>query len=280
MSEEEYDILASAAGNHLHWFCDECKPVALDNSTRRSDDKIMVMLENLTKQVQEISNRLNDKTDNTKVLPLEEKIKAMEIVLEEVSTRKDSLDKERSVVPSLKAIDNCSLSKLMSEAVANQSDEEKEVESRKNNIIIYRILESNAEDKDTRAACDRSFITALFEGPLETGPINEKISNTIRLGRRQEGAASRPLLVKFEDEMSKAKVMGNLRKLKSAEDKFKKVSVAHDLTPKQREAVKSALRMAQEEANAVGNIEEKGNFKIRVVGHLHKPKAIRIKTVQ
>ena len=42
MSEDEYDILASAAGNHFHWFCDECKPIALDNSTRSSDDKIMI----------------------------------------------------------------------------------------------------------------------------------------------------------------------------------------------------------------------------------------------
>lgn len=266
ISEDLYELLSCSSTNSLHWFCNDCEKEV----TKQACGHIEAMLEKVLKQTSEIKLCMSEKADNTAMAFLEERIAALEI--------KPSM--ERSVEPSLQAIDNGSLSKLMSEAVANQTEEEKEVESRKNNIIIYRIPESNAEEKDTRAAYDRSFITALCEGPLETGPINDKISTMIRLGKRQEGAASRPLLVKFEDGTAKGKVMGNLRKLKSAEEKFKKVSVAHDLTPKQREAVKSVLRVAQVETNAVGNNEEKGNFKIRVVGHLHKPKVIRIKTNQ
>lgn len=267
VSEDLYELLSGPTANSLHWFCNDCESIIAD---KPASGHIEAMLEKVLKQTSEIKLCMNDKADSAALAFLEERIAALE--------KKPEM--ERSSAPSLQAIDNCSLSKLMSEAVANQTEEEKEVEGRKNNIIIYRIQESNAEDKEARAASDRSFITALCEGPLETGPINEKITTMIRLGKRQDGAASRPLLIKFEDCTSKGKVMGNLRKLKNAEEKFKKVSVAHDLTPKQREAVKAALRGAQEENNAVENKEEKGNFKLRVVGQLHKPKAIRIKNSQ
>ena len=41
------------------------------------------------------------------------------------------------------------------------------------------------------------------------------------------------MLVKLATDDDKREFMGSLKKLKSAEEKFKKISVAHDLTPKQ-----------------------------------------------
>ena len=54
------------------------------------------------------------------------------------------------------------------------------------------------------------------------------------------------MLVKLATD-DKREFMGGLKKLKSVEEKFKKISVAHDLTPKQREAVKGALEVAKRE---------------------------------
>ena len=48
-------------------------------------------------------------------------------------------------------------------------------------------------------------------------------------------------MVKLATENEKDRLMSSLMKLKNAEDRFRKISVAHDFSATQREAIKSAI---------------------------------------
>jgi len=81
--------------------------------------------------------------------------------------------------------------------------------------------------------------------------------------------------VSFADTDKKFEVFRKLNELKSANDKFKSISIAHDLTPRQREEVKKVyteakarLEKEESEAMASGSSNGSGNRKIVVVGQM------------
>ena len=87
------------------------------------------------------------------------------------------------------------------------------------------------------------------------------------------------MLVKMDTEENKSEFMASLRKLKTAEERFRRISVAHDLSARQREAVKGALEEARREqgaqSGAVGS--QSGNWVLRVVDQLKIPRVVRIR---
>jgi len=76
--------------------------------------------------------------------------------------------------------------------------------------------------------------------------------------------------------------MGKLKELKTASERYRKTSIAHDLTPRQREVVKELRKKALdelEEENRTENDADKkgGNYQIIVVGQqTSKRRAIRV----
>ena len=81
-------------------------------------------------------------------------------------------------------------------------EEEQDKESRRNNIVIYRVPESDGETAADRASDDKKFCEQLLN-KLNVGFVPEDKRKTFRLGRRvgDEGAqavrASRPILVEL-----------------------------------------------------------------------------------
>ena len=87
----------------------------------------------------------------------------------------------------------------------------------------------------------------LMEGPLELNHASDPIKHMTRLGRKGEGSTERPMLVKPTTSVIEMEFMETLMKLKSASEKFKRISVTRDLTVKQREAVREAVEAAKRE---------------------------------
>jgi hypothetical protein len=88
------------------------------------------------------------------------------------------------------------------------------------------------------------------------------------------------MLVQLATVEDKEQFMQCLKKLKTAEDKFKKISVAHDLTPKQRESVKQMLTEAkqeQDEKDKSAGSSQTGTWSFRVVDQMTTPRVIRVK---
>ena len=72
----------------------------------------------------------------------------------------------------------------------------------------------------------------------------------------------------------KNRIFGRVSELKSADMRFRGVSISHDLTPRQREHVKEVRKKAMAEQERSGN---QLNKKIIVVGQASSnPRAIRV----
>jgi len=73
----------------------------------------------------------------------------------------------------------------------------------------------------------------------------------------------------------KKRLIAKVKELRKAPDRYKKVSLAHDVTPRQREIVKNVRQKAIEEMSNEDTAA--GNFRIIVDGQrTNKRRAIRI----
>jgi hypothetical protein len=263
MTEDEYELLAAPLGKSLHWFCDSCENAALN---KHSIDEIMEKLDQILKQNADMMKQMQEKASIDTVSALGERLEKLERELDMNSMAACNKDSK-------------SVDQLVMKAVASQSEEENEIERRKNNIIIYRVPEAVTDDRDTRQASDQAFFSSLCEETLSIGPVQDKFQSMVRLGKMRSDGIARPLLVKLDTEATKTKLMSNLKKLNTAEEKFRRISIAHDLTVKQREMRKAALEEAklQQETDNATNDQQQGNWIFRVVGQLNKPRVIRVR---
>jgi len=125
------------------------------------------------------------------------------------------------------------------------------------------------------------FVHELCNDVLKVEVGSDDIEKMFRLGRREHGK-ERPLLVRFTRSEKKHEVTGKLKELKTASEGYRKTSIVHDLTPRQREVAKElrtkALDELEEENRTENDADKKGgNYRIIVVGQqTSKPRAIRV----
>ena len=109
--------------------------------------------------------------------------------------------------------------------------EEEDKDAGRNNIILYRVLESEAETAAERGSEDKKFCEKLLTG-LEIGAVPEDIKKVFRLGIRDQDK-QRPILVELTNRRIKNLVMESPFKLKSVQAKFQGICIAHDMTKKE-----------------------------------------------
>jgi len=97
-----------------------------------------------------------------------------------------------------------------------------------------------------------------------------------RLGQWAEDKA-RPLLVAFGNGEMKDEIMANLRNLRQPIEKFKGISISHDLPPPKREEIKRMVEEAKQEHVSSNGDNSAENYKFIVVGRGPRRKVIRIK---
>ena len=165
-----------------------------------------------------------------------------------------------------------SFKKILEDAKA-VSEAEKDRESRILNAVIYKVEETGIT-REERTRADKTFVMELLNDVLNLNTDDSEILSVFRLGKRGD-SSSRPLLVKFRDRTTKNKFMESLYKLKSAADKFRQISVAHDFTKKEREDCKVLVQQAKEMQN-----NESGEFLWRVRGPPGNLKVVKLKKAQ
>ena len=163
----------------------------------------------------------------------------------------------------------------MQKALQDSKDavkEEQDKEARRNNIIIYRVPESDALLADDRYVEDKRFCEQLLFS-LNVGIADEDIRRVFRLGRRDTNVSgTRPILVQLGSHTAKNLVMENLFKLKSLADKFKDVVIAHDMTKKERDACIALVNTAK-----LKNDNETGEWIYRVRGLPGRMKIVQLR---
>ena len=156
-----------------------------------------------------------------------------------------------------------------------EAAEQRDKENRRNNVILYKVPESNADRADDRNKADVSFCLQLFNNCLSVGMAEEDLLHVFRLGRR-EGTDDRPLMVQLASYTYKNLIMQSLYKLKHAEQKFRGIILAHDMTMLEREECKKLVaetkRLAQQDTS--------GEYLYRVRGNPGQMRVVKIKRRQ
>jgi len=289
---------------NLKWFCDKCDKVIMEGNdkvvvsqscTSNHDnddriDKLVSVVEKLVEKSMSVEDKLRDKADQSTITQLDTRIKRLE---DQFQKREQSLELRlaavdtnvtRIVTERLREFDESRSNQhdaaVVEQAVKEKLDEDKDIEGRRNNIVIYRIPEKLTDALEARKESDSTFVEDLLDSVFQIRASGSDIRKMFRLGRPVEGSdAPRPLLVSFAKFEDKEHVMSNLRKLKQADERFRGISMSHDLTPRQRNEVKLLLATAKKEHEENSN-EAAENFRFLVVGQGTKPRVIKIRKEQ
>jgi len=136
--------------------------------------------------------------------------------------------------------------------------------------VLYRVTELQTENVEEKKIDDLSFIWNMCRKGLGVDIEEADVEQFYTLGRKEEGK-ERPPLVKFARKEKTQEVMENSKELRGAsEDRFRKVSIAHDLMWRQRERVKEvrmkALQELEDELKEKEDTRMSENFRVIVVG--------------
>ena len=300
---ELYDQLLREPKCNLRWFCDKCDNEIMENDVKNGScntgcnghpdkiDKLVMVVEKLVDKLADVEDKLRDKCDNRSIEKLEVRISQLEERLNNgennIEHRLAAVDENvyRFVTDRFKALEDgkssngpvVAMEQAVKEEIGKQLVEDKDIEDRKQNVILYKVPEDLSADLETRKGNDLRFIKDMFEVVFQKKIEDSDIEKLFRLGRfSREAEAARPLLVRFTDISVKDVAMRNVRKLREAESRFSSVGISHDLTPKQRDEIKVMIADAKKE-HAENNSDEVENYRFIVVGQGSRKKVIKVR---
>ena len=283
--DEIYSMLGK--NENLHWFCNQCSKnvkktllnlarmddrvnkVELDITTMRSEfdtkiggvNKEIEVLRNEKSKVGHDLNKLKE-VDDKELSRVSDEIMSVRKQMEEcvnatnveeqeatwASVASQQVDVKLGIVDSEVQMINKSLEEAKKATVELQDKE-----TRRNDIVMYRVPESTEVTAEARNVQDKRFCEQLLFG-LQVGIAEEDIRKVMRLGRRVEPESARsaesadnarPILIQLGSRTAKNLIMESLYKLKSMEAKFRKVVVAHDMTKLERDDCKALVNEAK-----------------------------------
>lgn len=292
LPKDMYDHLIADDSCCLRWFCESCDKQAMDltqkveGQSSEKLDNLITLVEKLLDKLASAEDAIKNKCDVSDMMRLEDKIQRIEervmmnekeleprlVVLEEqVKSSSAVLHTEKDNAVS----DEELIKVVVQEEINRKTAEERDQENRKRNIIIYRVPEKRMENVTERKASDAVFVKDLLDGVFNSKLEDQDIERMYRLGQFTEGK-TRPLLVVFRNGELKDHIMSNLSNLKQTVDKFKGISLAHDLSPREREERKQLVERAKQEhvATSTDDVE---NYKFLVVGKGERRRIIKLK---
>ena len=135
------------------------------------------------------------------------------------------------------------------DAVRKVLQEEKEIESRKLNLLIQALPESKVETYEGKKRADLEDVNEMINKKFN---CNVKIEDCTRLGRTFEGRTKpRPVRISVPDFETKRNILEAARKLKN-DVKYSNVYISPDLTKSKRQ---SAYELRQEKRSREQNGE-------------------------
>ena len=202
IDDEDYD--KNLQIKNLRWFCDAC------------DSKLEQLLE--------------------KSVMLEAQTKALQVSMQKVETRLDSVESK--------------ISGTVHKEIHAAINERTDIENRKMNLVIYNLPEAvdcndenSSWDNTTRVDKDTAQFKEIVEKHLKINMGTAKIKNARRLGKRtitvdENVTKPRPRVLKitFEDIKTKRDILSMSKELRNAEDGIAKgIYINPDLTTAQRD---------------------------------------------
>ena len=247
ISEEVYKVLGKT--DALHWFCKRCNSgvVKILKSVGKLHEKIAEVearmlaiqgdtnneMQKLKQSIDEVRNVVDTKVTGEVKKNVEEHVVQFRDIVKEQLELEDVQETIRE-------------SKEHADRLRMDRAEQDDIETRRCNIILYRVPESDEVLAEDRRRHDIR-VCEQFLFSFHVGVDSDDIRKVMRLGRRSDDSTSpRPILVQLGSRHMKNLVMESLYKIKSMEAKFKNFIVAHDMTRKQREECKVLVAEAKE----------------------------------
>lgn len=311
IEDNEYEVLTTHQKGTIHWYCDDCNVKSVEMARL-----VFNIQERLLKSEKETENLRNDTkakfekieadydTMKADIRTLNQKIdEGLKRCFEDSdklvkSTQKETIDE---IKEEIKEVKSSSLAEIMKQELEKSLDgmaneietvkstlnetktdaaEARDRENRRNNIVIYRLHESDTNSTEDRKKHDTETCLDLICNTLEVDCHPEEIKQVTRLGQRNRettdrSTTSRPVLIEFRSYTTKNQVMESLYKLKNANEHFRQISVTHDMTKIERSEIQKKVEEAKQK-----EMEETGEFIWRVRGVPGSLKLVRLRKRQ
>lgn len=241
MSKAEYQRISG--NNKVKWYCSrtDCLP-----PSNQPQDLLLKQLSLLTEKITELSNKVDALTSlpakvdnllsevdtlNTNVLHLEQRVSDNE-------SKVKALDEWVKSAPS----QNSNPEQIVSEL--------NERSRRSKNIMFYDLIESPDRNVETRKRHDSELVRKLLANYLSG--VNLDGIKTLRVGNKSSNK-TRPLKVILDSEANVSKFLSNFssESAREIDNRFSKVRVSRDRTPREMEFFKS-LKLELERRIAQG----------------------------
>lgn len=124
-----------------------------------------------------------------------------------------------------------SIEKSLDDKIQTAIDDYRDRETRKCNIILHNVPESDCEQPKERKEEDESIVVTMLNDSLNLAEV--KLESVIRLGKKSEGR-NRLTKVTLDSVKSKREILNAAKNLKGIEE-WSNIFITPDMTPKERE---------------------------------------------
>lgn len=252
----------------VYWYCKGCEKgvVALLNEFSKLEKRV----ENAEIEIQSINGTLEQQ--NAEIVSIKASLSALENASAKPQSWSDAVRRQIDQNISEVKVEMQAMKQTISNT-QQQVTEEKDKANRANNIIIHRAPESLAEGLDDQKKDDNDLCNHLLTDALGVDCGKDGLKRIVRLGKRQDSARPRPILIEFHSAATKNLVIESLSKLRNADEIYKKLSITHDMTPSERDELKTLVS----EARTKQASETSGEWIFRVRGPPGSLKIVKIK---
>ena len=175
---------------------------------------------------------------------MEGRVENLETEKKELALKVEVLEKRVGECKGEIKVVETGLTKAKEEVKEEMKEELKEREERSENIVVYGLVESKKKDPKERVKEDERKVKELWEQmEVEEGETEVKFG----AGKQKEDGKLRPLILTVKDAEKRERLLDSGRKLARKEG-WKKVFVAPNLTPRQREEEKKKENERKKEA--------------------------------
>ena len=226
----------------MTWTCERCRKVSMK----------------LQKQVHALSRNLEEVKDSVKKI------------------EQNMVKHDKRIEAVEKKVKECDKNIVVNASVAAVSDEQREQESRRNNIVIHNIPEPDESltDWNDRKEHDTEKVLDLLESiGCETQKEDIKFIVRLRSNNPNSEASERPILMGLTRSESKDEIIKKAYTLIQNKSEF---SIIPDLTPFQREHERNLKQRANKLNNEMSD-EECLNWEWRLVGLKGEKRLIKVK---
>ena len=206
LTKAQYTFLSKCPNKELIWFCDPCK----------TDDK--------------------DQLHPGAVIAQQAmKLEALTQIVMTSQQHMTTLQQQNNVI-----IETLTKSKAVDEQIGVHVNEflneQKELEEKKNNLLIFNLPETaeGTEDPETTDLAKTKEVLTFVAPEVDTSKLNT--AKVLRIGKRRFGkdAGPRPIKITFDTDDAKPKFLANSKTLKDS-SLFEKVCISADKTKQQQE---------------------------------------------